>query len=532
MKVDMAERTRYWALAMTERGSVTGTPDESSFGPWLAGELAQGFGDKAEVWTFSVAPNDARHCVAMLVRGSGAQTVLLTGHYDTVTTADFGDLRSLATKPEALARALLARLRERAETGDLTPAERLAHDDLESGAFLPGRGLLDMKAGLAAGLSVAENFAVQDRPHGNLLFIAVPDEENASAGARAAAPELARISARLKLDIIAAINLDAIADTGDGTAGQAVALGTVGKVLTTAFVVGVPTHSGFPLNGINAGVLLSAIAARAEWAPELTDTTTTPPGTPASLLSLRDGKADYDVTTPATAFGTWNLLLHRRSPADALQAFVTLCAEAVRDCNAMLAARARRTDMLLPRIIRYNEVLAAASARNPGIDKQTAASLEPALSLPDRCRLVTQAVWTAAGLNAPAVIVGFGSVPYCPTTLSDSPAARRLDRAVRIAAEAADEPVAISDWFAGISDMSFFGEADSANLDLIARQTPGWDELIGMPATGAIAQIPTVNIGPWGRDYHTPLERMHVAYGFGVLPRLLAGVLSGVLSAT
>lgn len=56
-----------------------------------------------------------------------------------------------------------------------------------------------------------------------------------------------------------------------GSKGRVIALGTVGKLLPTVFVAGVPAHSGFPLNGLNAGTLAAAIAARVESASELTD---------------------------------------------------------------------------------------------------------------------------------------------------------------------------------------------------------------------------------------------------------------------
>jgi arginine utilization protein RocB len=39
---------------------------------------------------------------------------------------------------------------------------------------------------------------------------------------------------------------------------------------------------------------------------------------------------------------------------------------------------------------------------------------------------------------------------------------------------------------------------------------------------------PAINIGPWGRDYHTPLERLHVPYAFQTLPRVLLSVIDAV----
>ena len=337
--VEHGGSARAWAIALTRQPSMTGTADEAAFGPWLAAQLSAAFATRhADVWTFPVAPGDARHCVALLVRGGRErrETVVLTGHYDTVSTRDYGDLAGLATDPEALAPALLARL----SASPSTPARVRAKADLESGAFLPGRGLLDMKAGLAAGIAAAERFAAAGGP-GNVLFLAVPDEEAASSGARRAATELGAIAHAHDLDLIAAVNLDAIADDGDGTRGRVVALGTIGKLLPTAFVVGLPTHAGYPHAGVNAAVLAAAIAARIEWAPELTDLTEGP-GTPPSLLTLRDGKAGYDVTTPATSFAAFNVLTVSRTPGEVLDAFDALCRDAV--CRTLAELRVRRAD--------------------------------------------------------------------------------------------------------------------------------------------------------------------------------------------
>jgi arginine utilization protein RocB len=182
--------------------------------------------------------------------------VLLTGHFDTVPIEDYGDLKPVAGSADALRKGLLQRL----QTNAVTAAERRAVADLSTDDFLPGRGLLDMKAGLAAGLAVLEAFAADPDRIGNLLFLAVPDEEVNAAGARAAAPALPEIARQLGLEIRAAINLDAIADDGNGENGRAVALGTIGKLLPSALVVGVPAHAGYSFNGLSACALAGASA--------------------------------------------------------------------------------------------------------------------------------------------------------------------------------------------------------------------------------------------------------------------------------
>ncbi len=423
-----------------------------------------------------------------------------------------------------------------------TPAEVRARDDLASGDFLPGRGLLDMKAGLAAGIAAAERFAAEPQA-GNLLFLAVPDEEASSAGARAAATELRAIATRHDLDFIGALNLDAIADDGDGSAGRAIAFGTIGKLLPAAFVVGQPTHSGFPQSGINAAVLAGAIARRVEWATELTDDAEGP-ATPPSLLGLRDGKAGYDVTTPASAFAYFNVLLVSRTPEDVMRSFDDLCGQAVAEVLADLRDRARKfraTDRAIEAvdavpIIRFEALAEAAQRRDPAsyAAARLAGAEATAVPLPELCRLATERMWAASGLAGPVVVTGFGSIPYLPTRLSRAPAALALASAARDAAAMVGhrhqttircEPV-----FAGISDMSFLGEADDASLGIVARNTPVWGTAFVWPESGGIAGIPIINAGPWGRDYHTRLERLHAPYGFEVLPELLFAIVENTLN--
>jgi arginine utilization protein RocB len=488
----------------------------------------------AEVWTIEVGPLDGRHCVAMLLRGTGRATVLLTGHYDTVGTSDYGQLEDLASRPEALTKALLRSL-----VAVDAPSARSAHHDLACGDFLAGRGLLDMKAGLAAGLSVCADFAGGAKQSGNLLFIAVPDEENNSAGARKAAQVLPEICEERDLDLIAAINLDAIADDGDGSKGRIIALGTVGKLLPTAYVVGVPAHSGFPLSGLNAAAIAAEIAARVEWAPELTEAYGTTPGTPPSLLGIRDGKTGYDVTTPRTAYATFNVLSYRRTAAEVLDRFDLLCAAAASGLLAELRSRlsplAGQVDLAtsVP-VHRYETLIGRLGGQERARLEAACASIAACdLALPEKCRLITERAWELSQLTGPVIVTGFGSIPYLPTNLSQLPAASRLRAAaIDVAAQATaryGNTVACTDYFAGISDMSFFGEAAGSSLDIIARNTPAWKDSVRWPLQRGLADIPTINIGPWGRDYHTPFERLHVEYAFDVLPQLIRDVCARLL---
>ena len=121
---------------------------------------------------FSVdAGSNPRGNLAVLKRGRSAQTIVLTGHFDTVPYDDYGALADLALNPEALTKSIISRLRQSGES-------RHALRDFESGDFLAGRGLLDMKAGLAAGLAAMEAYSGD----ASILFLAVCDEEETLGG--------------------------------------------------------------------------------------------------------------------------------------------------------------------------------------------------------------------------------------------------------------------------------------------------------------------------------------------------------------
>ena len=535
----LAVRTKHWARTLTAIPSVTGTRDEADFAGKLAALLRESpaFQRPASlVWTLDV-PGGAhpRRCVLGLVRGAGARTIVLTGHFDTVETGGYGPLEPLALDPDRLGPALVARIGEEPHEARAAQAAK----DLADGAFIAGRGLLDMKGGLAAGLAVIEKLASAPFD-GNLLFIAVPDEEGNSAGARRISQALAGIAADHGLAIEAAINLDATVDDGDGAEGRAVALGSVGKLLPSALVVGRAAHASDSFRGIGAAAIAGALAAEMEWAPELTERSGDELGAGPTLLGMKDSKTAYDVTTPASVWMYWNVMTHRRAPADVLGAAAAAAARSATALMERLAERAAASGAavsLAPvAVVRYAALLAEA-LRKPGaqaaLDALSDALAASALSLPDQCRRLTEKAWELSGRSGPAIVLGFASIPYLPVELRDDDGARRLDAVVRAAMDrttvAHGNSLRTIRYFPGISDVSFFGQADAGHVPAIAENTPMWRAILAGAERFGAAGIPSINAGPWGRDYHTRLERMHAGYGFRVLPDLLLAIVGNLL---
>lgn len=494
---ELAVRAREIALELTSWPSATRTPEEAIFSERLVIYLKQlGF---ADVWKGSIANDDlGRSNVFVLKRGKSPRTIVLAGHFDTVPFSDYGDLAPLALNPVALREAMIAKL-------EFTGENAFALADLKSGDFLPGRGLLDMKSGVAAGLAAMEFYQGEH----SLLFVATPDEEDRSAGMRAAAPLIAKIAREKKLDIELVVNLDAISDQDDGTAGRVAALGSIGKQLLTAFVVGKEAHACYPQDGANAAYIAAELVTEFELAPELAETSGSEIAAPPTALHLKDMKVGYNVTTPAQTFVYWNTLQHRRSAAEVLEISMTLTKRAV--------ARAETKLKRAIPVMTYAELKRRVPEARIFAKAQELAK-SGAFDLPERTKLLTQYVWSLSGLSGPAVVMGFGSIPYPAVSLKDEKLGEVIVETVKSLG------LGMIGYFPGISDMSFIGEA-FGDFSVVAENTPIWGTSFTLQEPAGYSCI---NIGPWGRDYHHWLERLHAPYAFETLPKVLLAVIDAV----
>jgi arginine utilization protein RocB len=487
---ELSARSREIALELTSWPSVTGTPDEAAFAQRLQEYLRlKGFDESI---LFSVdAGSNLRGNLAVLKRGRSAQTIVLTGHFDTVPYEDYGVLADLALRSEPLTKSIIDRLRQSGES-------KLALRDFESGDFLAGRGLLDMKAGLAVGLAAMEAYSGD----ASILFLAVCDEEETSAGARAAAPMLKNLEKQFGLEIKLIINLDAISDQGDGSHGRVVTFGSIGKLLLTAFVHGQQTHAGYPQDGVNAAYVAAELLTEFELSPLLSERTGEELAAAPTALHAKDSKTGYNVTTPQQAWVYWNTMQHQRTAGDVF--------------GIALAHARRAVDRAKVRTQQDIDLISFAELR--GKHTHSLPKQDTSLNFPEQSRIATLAIIESLGISKPTVVLGFGSIPYSAVSLRDQCLCATISEAV--------QPFGLGtvNYFAGISDMSFFGEA-SSDLSVVASNTPIWGTSFTLAEP---AGYPCINIGPWGRDYHHRLERLHAPYAFETLPKVLLSVIDAV----
>ncbi len=519
------------AMELVSWPSETGTEAEAGFAPRLRDMLLR-------IPYFREHPEDIllldshgqplRRNLVAIVRGQGRSAVALAGHYDTVATENYGSHQPLACNPEALRAALIE---------DLTASGRdpLALDDLLSGAFLPGRGMLDMKSGLAAGITALERFAAWPARRGSLILLASPDEEAESRGIRALRDRLPDLLAERGLSLRAAINMDATSDQGDGRAGRTVYEGSIGKLAPCALVIGRPAHAAYPFEGVSAARLGAEVLRAVDAAPALADTG--PAGVPAPppvALEARDLQPGYEVTTPAQMWLAFNWLFHSDSAAARLDRFAAevqaAVAQGLADHASAAAALAPvgampQTDTPPP-VLRLSD-LRARLRTDPALARAhdaQAAALDTCANPFEAARRMMTWLAEAAGVSGPAVVIGLGSLHYPPVRLDPSrPADARMIAALdRLQDDCAADPQAAfrrAPHFMGISDMSFLGQAAVPGAEAVAANS-ATARMIDRHTPNAQA-FPVINLGPWGRDFHQRLERVHTLHAFDRLPRML-----------
>jgi arginine utilization protein RocB len=444
------------------------------------------------------------------------RTAILTGHVDVVDPACYGNLARLAFDPEALT----ARIGE----GTLSPEARR---DLDSGNFLFGRGIMDMKAGIALEVRALEGWADRRDDLGvNLLFCPVFDEENNSAGMLGAVPILARLARERELNYVACIN----AEPCDlGGKGRVLFLGSVGKIMPFFLVLGREAHVGEYDQGLNALSVLARIDRILEGNPEFRDRCGDETYPPMTCLASSDLRSSYSVTLPDRAYAFYNAITVTRTPGMILESMMAVAGQALEEALGAHGMDPKRLGA--PRILSYAQCLEEARHREPDLDALSAAHCG---ELPgpwdERRRGIALAEFAAraAGLRGPAVVVGF-LPPYYPQrgNLGRSATERRIrtiaEGLIEKASRDFGETLGTIEYFGGITDLSYTGfQGNPSELRALEENLPGWGRLYALPTEELLSlDVPVLNVGPAGQDAHKEGERLELDYSLRIAPELL-----------
>ncbi len=453
-----------------------------------------------------------------LVRGTGDQTVVLINHLDTVDTHDYSDLRPLAGNPQELARQIT-----RFKLNDEVK------QDLVSGEWYFGRGVADMKGGAAIQLALLEQYGLEADFAGNVLYLSVPDEETLSAGMRAAVKLLSKLKQEMNLNYVLLIDVETHVRID---ADKPVLYGgSIGKLMPSFFVRGVRAHIGNVFQGFSPVALLAGIATRMELNKEFSDEFHGEKAPPPTWMYLRDGKKGYDVSMPETAFGYVSVLTFTSSPEQVLQrmkdiALAAFTERITRYNEAYLRyyQRAAEHDWV-PEVYTFEEIYhQVVEHGGEQFKKEWQQELEVVhngiynneYDMPQATSLLIEFIVDKLPHKRPVVVIAFAP-PYYPHVVNakmpavSASVAGIEPKLAEIYLKKYQQELVLQHFYTAISDMSYASLQDAGQvIPYLIPNMPLWGEVYNIPLSKiAELQIPSINLGPWGKDLHMFTERVY-----------------------
>ena len=477
-------------------------------------------------------PLQRRNVFAFLPKADSKKIVLLHAHIDTVGVEDFGKQKADAFSPGRLLRFF-----------ENYEADAEVQRDALSGEWAFGRGMLDMKSGMAVHLANLLHYSLHpEQLPFNLLLMGNPVEENDHTGVIASLPELL-VFKRKGYEFVIAVNTDFVSPLFEGDSTRYLYTGAAGKILPCFYIKGRETHVGSTLQGIDPTLLSSAINLAINTNPDLCELIDDEEVLPSSALQQRDCKDFYNVQTAKVAHLYFNTFLYERSVTEVLTVLRGAAEEAVREVTDKLDARLAeyRARVGVPigtighevKVLLFEEYLRECSEK--GVD--TAAIIADTLNKygsEDKRAFgfrVIDALEHATGDDSAKVIL-FLAPPFCPHNGIETNSS--VDRAISDAMEKIGEEQGQTfkkrRFFPFLSDSSYLSMSETKEEILTLIQNfPGMESIYPLP-TDDIQElsIPAVNLGVFGKGAHTWKERIYKPYSYEVLPQLIRKVISNL----
>lgn len=544
----LAQKIEKLTLELVNIQSVVGSPDENKVSEKVYEKFSQMpyFIKHPENLRYVFTKDDPlqRKSVVAVLKGkknNSKKTLVAIGHTDTVGISDYGTIAEYATKPLELAE----KLRELSLSPD-------ALKDLNSGEYLFGRGVFDMKCGTSTLMSILE--ALSEKPEdfeGNLIMAAVCDEEGGSKGMLAVVEELIELQAREGFEYMAVLDTDYSAPRYEGDNTRYIYVGTVGKLMPSFYVIGAEAHAGDPFKGVDSNHVSSAIMEEMNFNTEYCDAAEGEVTVPPISLRQQDLKPEYSVQTNRASYLYFNFSTHSSTPDKVLElmnkgaqkAFQKVIDSLNEEYKKYCDSNKFPYEKLpwVARVMSYEELYEKVKAeRGAELDKameELSARLMQDENLDERIfalKMVEELhnVWS----DKNPVVISYYSPPYYPHIYvkNENPLEKKLISTLENVLKNTQSKynIAIKKFYPYISDLSYAAAPREANaIDSLKNNMPGWGERYNLPIEAMQKlNLPVLNIGPFGKDAHKYTERLERDYSFNVAPRLVYATVVGLLS--
>ena len=487
-----------------------------------------------------------RAAVWAMAKGQGDETIVMIHHYDVVTVEDYKSLKAFAYSPEEL-EAELQKIKD--------GFGEEARADLESGKWLFGRGVCDMKGGGSIQMALVSEYAkeaAENRFKGNVIVIGVPDEENLSAGMRAAVLLLKELKDKYGLKYKLMINSEPHQRKDEATG--VFSLGTIGKMMPYAYVRGYLAHAGKVFEGLNPVNIMSEIVRNTEVNFAFSDVKEGEAAPPPTWLYLRDGKESYDVSMPISVKGCLSVLTLNRSPKDVMEEFRKVCEdsfeEVIKDMNRnfeKFAEATNKCEKSLPWKTKVSDFgqLCSEAQKSYGdeFDKAYEMKIEAlkdeikngVKNLIDANFELVEFVYDFIHDLSPRVVIGMIPPYYpnvsCAVTGNKDEMDKFSDLLEGFVCEEFGQRYSKEYFYTGICDLSYCGVIKREETEeSLKRFMPFFENIYSLPLKEMEeTQMPCINIGPWGKDFHKLTERVYKEDLYERTPAILDFAVKSVL---
>ncbi|OCA92930.1 M20/M25/M40 family metallo-hydrolase [Pseudobacillus wudalianchiensis] len=486
-----------------------------------------------------------RYNVMAFVKGTkekSNKTVILMGHTDTVGMEDYGHLKDKACFPDKLMEAL--------SNEDLPD---LVKEHLNSGEWHFGRGVLDMKSGVASHLYLLKYYS--DHPEelaGNLVLLAECDEEDSSHGVLSALTDLKRWKEEHTFEYLALINSDFVAPRFEGDTKRYIYKGTVGKLLPSFFITGIETHAGSCFEGLDPNYIAAELTRQISYNPELCDQSLGETPVPPVSLKQTDLKPTYTIQTALAAYVYYNFFIQSWSPKDVLVKLKEQAETAFDNALNNLKARHKRYCEIsghpyseLPwktRVIVYEDMQKSLIKEHGEKFIEHMAAFKEKLLLDSTLDTrmfsarVVEEEWNWMADKSPAIILFYSSL-YSPRieltgkNQAEQNLLNALEEAIKVVQPHYPYPIVTRNYFPYVCDMSCVALSDDEEgVGAASVNNPSWGtkHYVNYQAIQEI-NVPTINIGPYGYDAHNRYERMELKYSTEMVPNITNEVICRLL---
>ncbi|MBB4823319.1 arginine utilization protein RocB [Sporosarcina luteola] len=457
------------------------------------------------------------------------QTVLFHSHIDTVAVEDFGPLKQDAFSTDAME----AFFRD-------YDSDPVLQQEALSGDWMFGRGSVDMKSGAAVHIANILHFTEHpEELTGNVLLLCNGDEESEHRGIIGALSELNRLQAYYGYEFVMAINTDFITPLYDEDPHRYIYTGAAGKILPCFHIYGKEVHVGDTLSGIDPNFIAAKLTERIHNRYALAEKIPGELVLPPTCLQQRDTKELYTVQTAISSHLYFNYFVYEDTPEEILgkllQEAKEACQETERYLQQQFEAYIEFTG--LPTrdlswhvdVTTYDDYLRYLIQR--GVDVRSI--IQDALAnqtgdLRDISFSIVSALQDADPEKKARVILFFAP-PFLPHNYLKSDVARdekiqsSIANVLKEMSELTGERFELKKFFPYLADGSFLSIHETEEeLAPLVHNLPEWGHIYTIPFdTIQKLNIPSVNMGVYGKDGHKWTERVYKPYSFGVLPLLI-----------